>query len=410
MNKITVIGAGYVGFATTLALASEYNRIDLIESDKKRYTKLKWGYAPINESDVQSRFNEVKDYINPLNTISSLDLESRVIFICVGTPTTDNGDLNIESIYVILSSLFDSKYSGLIIIKSTLNLGDTEKLSKLYPNLNIAFSPEFLRESTAIRDAMNPDRVIIGFSKTMTTAKRRAFSNLFNKIYRKGLSDEAFMNATFLNVDSNSAELIKLASNSYLALRLTYFNELSILCQHANISIDEVMDGIRLDPRIGAGYSKPSIGYAGPCLPKDTVSLAKYANNYRAPLRSLEGAIESNTELFNEWVDLIDGYLKKYKIQRILFLGIAFKDYSDDTRTSLTVKLMDYLKPKVRGIEIYDPRCNKIPNKLEKFYDMIIVSSSEYIDFCKTIVSKVIIDLKSCTKGMKLDNVEYLGK
>lgn len=410
MNKITVIGAGYVGIATTLALASENNRIDLIESNKDRYQMLKDGYCPINEVGMQDRLNKVHKYLKVRSHMRWYDANSSIIFVCVGTPTMSSGDLDLKYINSVVDHLAMTEYEGLVIIKSTLNLGDVDKISAKYPNLNIAFSPEFLRESTALMDAMNPDRIILGFGPNIKKDAWSGYRRLLEGIYYEALSENAFNNCKFLYMDSISAELVKLASNSYLALRLTYFNELSMLCQNTDANIKDVISGMVLDPRIGSKYATTSIGYAGPCLPKDTLSLAKYADLNGAPLRSLVGAINSNSELFNQWMNYIRKLISDYQVESILVLGVAFKDYSDDIRTSLTCKIIGQLAMiGLEKLDIHDPRCNE-EAKLDKSYDMIIISSKEYANLCSYITSKVIVDLRNCTEGFAFNNVKYLGQ
>ena len=184
-----------------------------------------------------------------------------------------------------------------------------------------------------------------------------------------------------------SAELVKLAANSYLAVRLTYFNELSMLCESIGANIDDVMWGMVNDPRIGMNYATTSIGYAGPCLPKDTQSLAKYANKYRAPLRTLEGTMCSNGELFLRWIKFIDDLSRKHDCKSVLFLGVAFKDYSDDTRTSLSLKLVGRMA--LRGYEtlhIYDPRCDENPELSENYDLLLFILLKEVSHTCSLIL------------------------
>lgn len=408
--NVAVIGAGYVGMATTLALASEDNQITLIEPGiLDRYKMLKDGKCPLNEDGMQHRFDEVKDFIKIKKSIPVKVKDFDIIFVCVGTPHTESGDLDLSFIENVLHDLSRNDYKGLVVIKSTLNLGNTELLAAQY-GLNLAFSPEFLRESTALRDAMNPDRIVLGLSSRIPEESRNDFYNLIKKFYREGLEGAAYRNCRFIFMNAISAELVKLAANSYLAVRLTYFNELSMLCENIGANIDDVMWGMVNDPRIGMNYATTSIGYAGPCLPKDTQSLAKYANKYRAPLRTLEGTMCSNGELFLRWIKFIDDLSRKNDCKSVLFLGVAFKDYSDDTRTSLSLKLVGRMA--LRGYEtlhIYDPRCDENP-ELSENYDLIIVSSKEYADKLDEFNPKVIVDLRHCVDREKYPNVQYLGK
>lgn len=394
--KIAVIGAGYVGMATTiLMLQNKQNQVDLIEKDQKRRAYLLDGYSPVVEDGIQDQFTKARTE-GRINILSSLSTDPyEFIFICVGTPTSEN-KYELDNQYLInaLNSIQDQNCP--VIIKSTLNVGDTSYYKGEYYNLDLVFSPEFLREGTAFKDSKNPDRIIVG------TDSDKIYQDIIN-LYKGVLTKAAFKKCKFLKMSSTSAEIVKLASNSYLALRLTFFNELSLLCESQGAEIRDVIAGVTSDNRIGDKYASPSIGYAGPCLPKDSKALVHAGS----VMNTVKAAIESNGYLMDYYAGTLNGIIKGLDAHSILMLGIAFKSYSDDIRSSRSAELKNHLK--VDGsITVYDPRAGFDTEIAGKSFDLVIVSSEEYVNILERISYKKIFDLKSVMP--KSEDVLYVGK
>lgn len=364
--KVAVIGAGYVGLTTAL-LMNLAHEVDLIECDKDKLNSLKNGKSTINEDLTQQYLN--KSRLNYYSFLPAFNYD--FIFICVGTPTKFDGSLDMQYVESVMDSIKVHSES-LVIIKSTINLGDTERLQEIYKDLRIVFSPEFLRESTAMHDALHPNRLVFGFSDE---------SELYNLNYKFMIKDlykniiPGFSKLSIFTL-APSAELIKLASNSYLAVRLSYFNEINRLCDATGANMEDVRKGMCSDPRIGFEYSTPSIGFSGPCLPKDTKALYNLGLENGVDMKTLKGAIYSNSDNFLFYFNKVRDIMKINKFHTILFLGIAFKPYSDDVRTSLPYKLYNLLKDEYE-CSIYDPRAGyKGIYKCE--YDLLIKSTTEY--------------------------------
>lgn len=384
--KIAVIGAGYVGMATAiLMLQNKQNQVDLIEKDQKRRENLNDKFEPILpivEEGMEEAYHKafMEDRVKVLNTIGSDPYD--FIFVCVGTPACESGEgLDMNPLMNALNSIENQDCP--VIIKSTLNVGETRYLSGEYMDLNLVFSPEFLREGTALKDSKNPDRIIIG------TDDQATYEKILN-LYKSILTKSALKKCKFIQMSSTAAEIVKLASNSYLALRLTFFNELSMLCESQGAEIKDVVAGITADPRIGNKYAEPSIGYAGPCLPKDIRSLI----NTGAVMNTLKAAVQSNAYLLDYYTATIQGIIHGSEFKNILFLGIAFKSYSDDIRSSRTAELKNKLK--VDGsITVYDPRAGFNAEIEGKSFDLVILSSEEYVNMLEKINYKKVFDLKS---------------
>lgn len=396
MRKIAVIGAGYVGMATALTLARKNHvHVTLFESDRDKMRSLSEGKSPINEDRMNSTLK------NKLGTSLFLDSggydecmsEFEAIFICVGTPTKSNGKLEDKFILKVLDQLADSYYEGAIIIKSTVNYGDTERFSEMHKGLNLVFSPEFLREGTALADSMNPHRLVFGLSSNSidSTYIKDLMYYIYKHVIRRSTND-----CKVLFMTASSAELAKLGANSFLATKLTFFNELSNLCSASNRSTDikDVRDAMCLDPRIGDQYSNPSIGYAGPCLPKDTESLAKVAKSLGARMRVLEGTIKANDSMLPNYINWLNKIIKVNKVKSILFLGVSFKSYSDDLRSSRSLEIYETIKSKNKIVHAYDPRAGIPSIELRDNYDLVVVSSAEYLDKLKLFPDSIVVDLK----------------
>lgn len=261
MKKIAVIGAGYVGMATALSLArKDHAHVTIVEVNDKKLSMLSSGISPINEDGMtKSLKHRLGTSISITNRLSAIS-DTECVFICVGTPSTWNDTLSREYVKEVMYDLDRINYKGYVVIKSTLNLGDSEKFAKYHPYLKIIFSPEFLREGSALKDALNPSRLVFGFTENIAYDEHLTAKDFFSDLYKYivGLGSEKV-----LYVSASSAEMAKLGANSYLATKLTYFNELSNLCTKCGANIKDVRDIICMDPRIGDTYASPSLGYAG---------------------------------------------------------------------------------------------------------------------------------------------------
>lgn len=399
--KIAVIGAGYVGMATmALMLLNKDVTIDLIEKNKDKRKSLLDGECVINEDGIvdayQKALSDGRVHVYPS---MREDADYDFVFICVGTPQKEDGYLDRNYLYDALNAINTLKVKPVAIIKSTLPVGTTEIVQNEFPGFDIVFSPEFLREGTAYNDSKNPTRIVIG------TDSEDIYTAVAN-LYKSTLTKTAIRKCKFLKMNPTSAELVKLASNSYLAVRLSFFNELSLVAETCGADIKEVIEGVTLDARIGKSYANPSIGFAGPCLPKDINQLRKQFG----VMHTVGAAMQTNEYLQEYYTQSIQGWIDGSEAKSILFLGIAFKSYSDDCRTSRTLQLYHDLK--INGdVTIYDPRAKYNASIEGKSFDLVILSSEEYIDMLDKIEYKVVFDLKSIIPKDKVtDKVRYIGK
>ena len=355
--NITILGAGYVGLSNAILLAKN-NQVTLVDIDKEKISLLKKKKSPIRDSLIQ-RYLSKKNLSLTFDTQISNNLsKSKAVLIATPTnfdPKTKSFDT--VSIEDILKKLKRNKFSKLVVIRSTVPVGFTEKMQKKYPNIDIAFFPEFLREGDALRDSLYPSRIICG-SKTN---KARFFLNL--------LKDSAIKKNIQTQITSSSeAEAIKLFSNMYLAMRIAFFNELDSFSLSKNLNSKEIIDGLSSDPRIGNYYNNPSFGYGGYCLPKDTQQLRQ--NFKDIPQKLIQATIQSN-HLRKKFI--VNEILKR-KPKIIGIYRLSMKTGSDNWRESAIIDVIKSLKREQNRLIIYEPLLSKktfmgisIENDLEKF-------------------------------------------
>ena len=355
--NITILGAGYVGLSNAILLAKN-NQVTLVDIDKEKISLLKKKKSPIRDSLIQSYLSKKNLSLTFDTQISNNLSKSKAVLIATPTnfdPKTKSFDT--VSIEDILKRLKRNKFSKLVVIRSTVPVGFTEKMQKKYPNIDIAFFPEFLREGDALRDSLYPSRIICG-SKTN---KARFFLNL--------LKDSAIKKNIQTQITSSSeAEAIKLFSNMYLAMRIAFFNELDSFSLSKNLHSKEIIDGLSSDPRIGNYYNNPSFGYGGYCLPKDTQQLRQ--NFKDVPQKLIQATIQSN-HLRKKFI--VNEILKR-KAKIIGIYRLSMKTGSDNWRESAIIDIITSLKREKNQLIIYEPLLSKktfmgisIEKDLEKF-------------------------------------------
>ena len=349
-----MIGTGYVGLVSGTCFADIGNQVYCVDKDISKINKLNSGISPIYEPGLDELIK--KNYLAK-RLIFTSDLKkaissSDIIFICVGTPSK-KGSLEVNLSYVFKSIkeiALKSKNKKIIVTKSTVPIGTGDKLEKIIRqkgknNLTIISNPEFLREGEAIRDFRYPDRIIIGSdNKNVFKTMKQLYSPLINK------------GAKFLTTSRKGAELIKYASNAFLATKITFVNELANLCEKTGVKIEDVTLGMGSDSRIGSRFLRAGPAYGGSCFPKDTKGLVHAADKYKINLSVVKSVIKSNHNrvlLHTKRIDKIIG--PKFKHKRIAFLGVTFKANTDDMRDSTSLKMIPYLCKKGAKINYYDP-------------------------------------------------------
>ena len=353
--KLCMIGTGYVGLVSGVCFADLGNEVICVDKDEKKINLLKKGKIPIYEPGLSELV--VKNYKNK-NLYFSTNLkksvkESDIIFICVGTPTKKGGSsADLSQIYNVSKEISSSinKFK-IIITKSTVPVTTGDEIEKILSKKNskkkysVVSNPEFLREGEAIRDFTYPDRVVIG---TNNKKAGRILKNLYSPLISKG--------ASFLQTSRRAAELIKYASNAFLATKITFINEIANLCEKTGISIEDISIGMGLDKRIGSRFLRAGPSYGGSCFPKDTKAIVSTAEKFKTNLSLVKSVIKSNDNRSKILLDKVYQILnRKIKNKKITFLGVTFKANTDDMRDSSSLKMIPALSKKGAIIRYYDP-------------------------------------------------------
>ncbi len=352
--KICMIGTGYVGLVSGTCFADIGNQVYCVDKDVSKIKKLNSGVSPIHEPGLNELIK--KNYLAK-RLIFTTDLKkavnsSDVIFICVGTPNK-KGSLKVDLSYVyksIKEVIFVSKNKKIIVTKSTVPVGTGDEIEKIIrkkkkKNFEVISNPEFLREGEAIRDFRYPDRIVIGSNNKKIFKKMEM---LYKPLINKG--------AKFFTVSRRGAELIKYASNGFLATKITFINEVANLCEKLGVNIEDISLGMGSDSRIGSRFLRAGPAYGGSCFPKDTKGLVSAAEKYKINLSIVKTVIKSNHDRINLLLKKIHKILGfKIKNRKIAFLGVTFKPNTDDMRDSPSLKMIPYLCKKKAKVTYYDP-------------------------------------------------------
>ncbi len=353
--KLCMIGTGYVGLVSGVCFADLGNDVICVDKDNNKINNLKKGIIPIYEPGLEELV--LKNYKNKrLNFSTKLKesiKKSDIVFVCVGTPTRRNSNsADLSQVYSVAKEISKSINKFKIIInKSTVPVttGDevekiiAKKVSRKY--FSVVSNPEFLREGEAIRDFIYPDRVVIGSNDEKS---KKILKNLYSPLISKG--------AKFLSTNRRAAELIKYASNAFLATKITFINEIANLCEKTGIDVEDISIGIGLDKRIGGRFLRAGPAYGGSCFPKDTKAIVSTADKFKTNLSVIKSVIKSNeirSDILQKRVNLI--LKNKVKNKKISFLGVTFKANTDDMRDSSSLKLIPYLSRRGAQIKYYDP-------------------------------------------------------
>ena len=424
--KLCMIGTGYVGLVSGTCFADIGNQVICVDKDIKKINKLNSGFSPIYEPGLEEliKKNFLAKRLSFTNNIKNAINSSDIIFICVGTPTK-KGTFDVDLSFInqcVKEVLKYSKKRKIIVTKSTVPVGTGDKIEKLLKKKRKLFTlvsnPEFLREGEAIRDFRFPDRIIIGSNE------KKVF-NIMKKLYSPLISK----GAKFFTTSRRGAELIKYASNAFLATKITYINELANLCEKCGVDIEDISLGIGLDSRIGGRFLRAGPAYGGSCFPKDTKGLVSASNKFKVNLSLVKTVIKSNENRVKLLIQRVHKILgKKIKNKRIAFLGVTFKPNTDDMRDSSSLKMIPYLSIKGAILSYYDPSGEK--NEFKKIKncsyktniksnchnaDLIIILTEwdefKSIDFKKIVKNKQvkIYDLRNLynVKDMKKNKLKY---
>lgn len=392
-TSISVIGAGYVGLVIATCLAELGNEVTLIDIDELKVNSIRNGVSPIYEKGLDDLLRKVNMQVT---TDYEKTLPSKIIMLCLGTPSDESGiNLNyISEASTKLAGILKRRQDYSVInIKSTIAPGTTEGLiipsleksgKKAGKDFGVCMSPEFLREGKAINDFMNPARIIVG-------EHDRTSGDVLCQLYEH-------FNAPIMRTSIKTAEMIKLASNAFLATKISFINEIGNMCKQLGIDAYDVAKGMGFDDRIGNKFLNAGVGFGGSCLPKDLKMLIAKAQEINYEPKILEAVLKLNDEQVVRMVDLLKKHVQ-LKGAIIGLLGLAFKPGTDDVRDSRAIGIVDALLKEGAIVKAYDPLAIK---NFSQIFPQI-----EYVTIEQVLNSDAILILAECEEFNKLD---YKGR
>ncbi len=347
--KITVAGTGYVGLVTAVCFAEKGHNVTCLDISKEKIDKLKRGEATIYEDGLGWLMRKNKKRLFFTTDVKKAYEDAEVIFIGVGTPENEDGSANLDAVYKAAEEI--AKYATrecVVVIKSTVPVGTNEKIKDFIEKkccgrvkIHFASNPEFLAQGTAVNDTLNPARIVIGSSDKFAI-------NTLKRLYKN------FMSAIVVT-DVKSAEMIKYASNAFLALKISYINEIANLCEILGANVRDVAKGMGLDERIGDKFLKAGIGYGGSCFPKDTKALCSLAKDNGYDMKTVKATIKVNEKQRCRLIDKAKKYYCDFNGLNVTLLGATFKPNTDDLRESPSLYVIKELLEMGANVRVWDP-------------------------------------------------------
>ncbi len=371
MKSITVFGAGYVGLVTACAFADSGNPVEVVEKDLNKLQKLQNGEMPFFESGL---IDLLRRHIRTGNlSFTNRPVKKGVdfIFICVGTPSSEDGSTDLSAVWAVADEIvsFDYPDDTFVVLKSTCPPGTTNRLKEFFiekgKNYSVAFNPEFLKQGNALEDALRPERIVIGVEDVRAS---EALQNLFRPFVKNG--------NPILTMSTITAELVKYVANCYLALRISFINEVANICERLGANVEDLRKAVGLDSRIGVKYFYPGCGYGGSCFPKDVASLINFSRKSGYEFKLAVTCNEVNA--YQRIViakKVLDYYNQQVEGKKFAVWGLAFKQGTDDVRESVAYYSLKELSKMGASFRAFDPEA------MEKF-KASFPDLADHVEFC----------------------------
>ncbi len=434
--KVAVAGTGYVGLVTGVALAHIGHNVTCVDVDEEKIKIMKSGKSPIYEEGLEDLMLLNKERLNYTTDYETAYRDADVIFIGVGTPEREDGSANLDYVKTVVKQIADSVQKDVVVVvKSTVPIGTNDKIED-YLNKNVkkgikvyvASNPEFLAQGSALKDTLYASRIVVG---TESNVSKRIMKKLYLPLTKKPY------NVPYLSMDRRSSEMVKYASNDFLALKISYINEIANFCERVGANIDEVTKGMGFDSRIGNKFLKPGIGFGGSCFPKDTKALHWLSKDLDCELKTVKACIEVNKAQKILMYRKLKEHFDSLEDKNIAVLGLTFKPGTDDLREAPSIDNIELLLDEGANVRAYDPIsvesfkkkiASKITNGKIEYFDSIdeaitgcdaTLIMTEWPDvvnydinnYLKLMKEPLVLDGRNCynLKEMAKANIEYVS-
>jgi UDPglucose 6-dehydrogenase len=353
VSKVGIFGAGWVGLVTGACFAELGHEVVIRDVVPEKIDALRVGKVPFHEQDVPELLARNAERLTYTLDVSAVADGADFLFVCVDTPPTYSGDADLSRVWTVVDELPRLEERTVLVMKSTVPVGTGEKVragldARGLDDVGYVSNPEFLAEGRAVRDFMNPDRIVIGaFEETDGDAVETLYEALEGPVVR---------------CDVNSAEMIKLAANAFLMTRISFINEIANVCELTGADVTKVAEGVGLDHRLGPHFLRAGIGYGGSCFPKDSLALKQLASNSGYHFQLLSAVIEVNELQKRRVVAKLQKHLGRLRGKRVALLGLAFKPHTDDMREAPSIVLASRLQAEGAEVTAWDPVAK--PNEL----------------------------------------------